>query len=80
MASKRNHYLLSTEAWTEEELNAEINEYGFGGASVGDTMRRNEAEDEITWRRNKGYLGMTPQEIEDDLIDLGKIDKRYLIS
>ena len=80
MASKRNHYLLSTEAWTEEELNAEINEYGFGGSSVGDTMRRNEAEDEITWRRDKGYLGMTPQEIEDDLIDLGKIDKRYLIS
>ena len=80
MASKRNHYLLSTEAWTEEELNAEINEYGFCLASVCDTMRRNEAEDEITWRRDKGYLGMTPQEIEDDLIDLGKIDKRYLIS
>ena len=56
MASKRNHYLLSTEAWTEEELNAEINEYGFGGASVGDTMRRNEAEDELYSRRDKGYL------------------------
>lgn len=77
MAS-RNHYELSVEAWTEDELLAEINEYGFGGASVKDTIRKNEAEDEYHWRRTNGLCGLTPLEIEDELLEQGKIEDRYL--
>ena len=78
MAS-RNTWLLKIEAWTEDELNAEINGYcQLGGTSVKDTIRKYEAEDELAWRNENGYQGMTPEEIEDDLIDQGKIEARYL--
>jgi len=61
---ERNNYLLSVEEWTEEELKAEIDSYKqLGGASIKDTIRKNKAEDELQWRYDKGYSGLTPKEI-----------------
>ena len=81
MAKKvhRTHYSMRIEAWTEDELNAEIGGFNqLGGVGVSDIIRKNEAEDELAWRNEKGYSGMSPKEIEDDLIDEGKINERYL--
>ena len=67
---KRNNYLLSVEEWTEEELNAEINGYKqLGGVSIKDTIRLHRAEDELQWRYERGYSGLTPKEIKEEAHD-----------
>jgi hypothetical protein len=75
----RNTYCIRIEAWTEDELNAEIGGFSqLGGAGISDIIRKNEAEDELAWRNENGYGGMTPKEIEYDLFEQGKIDERYI--
>ena len=75
----RNTYCIRIEAWTEDELNAEIGGFSqLGGAGISDIIRKNEAEDELAWRNENGYGGMTPKEIEDDLFEQRKIDERYI--
>ena len=75
----RNTYCIRIEAWTEDELNAEIGGFSqLGGAGISDIIRKNEAEDELAWRNENGYGEMTPKEIEDDLFEQGKIDERYI--
>jgi hypothetical protein len=75
----RNTYCIRIEGWTEDELNAEIDGFSqLGGVGVSDIIRKNEAEDELAWRNENGYGGMTPKEIEDDLFEQGKIDERYI--
>ena len=76
---KRNYYLLAVEEWTKEELIAEIDGFKqLGGVGVKDIIRKNESEDELQWRCDKGYSDDTPQEIEDNLFEQGKIKKRYI--
>jgi len=66
----RNHYLLSIEEWTEKELTAEIEGFKqLGGVGIKDIIRKNEAEDELQWRIDKGYSGLTPKEIKGEVKD-----------
>ena len=68
MKKSRNHYLLSIEEWSEEELNAEIDGFKqLGGVGVKDIIRKNEAEDELQWRIDKGYIGLTSKEIIEEV-------------
>jgi len=67
---KRNHYLLEITKWTMEELQNEIDSYKqLGGVGVKDTIRRNQAEDELNWRNEKGYYDLTPEEIQQEEIE-----------
>lgn len=73
---KRNHYLLTMEDWTEEELNAEVNGYEqLGGVGVKDTIRLHKAKDELQWRIDKGYGGLTPKEIKEEIKNESKEKK-----
>ena len=67
---KRNHYLLEITKWTMEELQSEVDGYKqLGGVGVKDTIRKNEAEDELNWRNENGYYDLTPQEIQEEQDD-----------
>ena len=70
LMTKRNHYLLEITKWTMEELESEVDGYKqLGGVGVKDTIRKNEAEDELNWRNEKGYYGLTPKEIQEEEIE-----------
>tara|TARA_R100000655_G_scaffold11249_3_gene26175 strand:- start:125 stop:358 length:234 start_codon:yes stop_codon:yes gene_type:complete len=65
--TERNHYLLEITKWTMKELEDEVDGYEqLGGVGLKDTLRRNEAEDELNWRNEKGYYDLTPEEIQEE--------------
>ena len=66
----RNHYLLEITKWTMQELQSEVDSYKqLGGVGVKDAIRRNQAEDELNWRNEKGYYDLTPKEIQEEEIE-----------
>ena len=68
--TKRNYYLLEITKWTIEELQSEVDGYKqLGGVGVKDIIRKNEAEDELNWRNEKGYYDLTPEEIQEEQDD-----------
>jgi hypothetical protein len=68
--TKRNHYLLEITKWTMQELQSEVDGYKqLGGVGVKDIIRKNEAEDELNWRNEKGYYDLTPEEIQEEQDD-----------
>ena len=53
-----------------QELQSEIDGYKqLGGVGVKDTIRKNEAEDELNWRNENGYYDLTPEEIQEEQDD-----------
>lgn len=68
------------ESMTMTELEAELEQLkmGIGGVGRKDLFRKHAIEDEIAWRREKGYADMEPKEIEDELFNKGEIQERYL--
>ena len=49
-----------------------------GGMRVKDIQILHSVEDEMAWRREKGYVDLLPREIEIELLEQGKIQERYL--
>ena len=71
----------AVEAMTWEELESMYNMYhanGNGGMRVKDIQILHSVEDEMTWRREQGYVDLLPREIEIELLEQGKIRERYL--
>ncbi len=73
---------MAVEAMTWEELESALNEYKVngngGGMRVKDIQILHSVEDEMAWRREKGYTDLLPREIEIELLEQGKIQERYL--
>ena len=73
--------MKAVEAMTWEELESMYNMYhanGNGGMRVKDIQILHSVEDEMAWRREKGYVDLLPREIEIELLEQGKIQERYL--
>ncbi len=74
--------MKAVEAMTWEELESTLNEYKVngngGGMRVKDIQILHSVEDEMAWRREKGYTDLLPREIEIELLEQGKIQERYL--
>ena len=72
----------AVEAMTWEELESALNEYlvngNGGGMGVKDIQIKHSIEDEMAWRREKGYTDLLPREIEIELLEQGRIQERYL--
>ena len=70
------------ESMTWDELESALNEYKVngngGGMRVKDIQILHSVEDEMAWRREKGYTDLLPREIEIELLEQGKIQERYL--
>ena len=49
-----------------------------GGMGVRDVQIKHSIEDEVAWRLEKGYTDLSPREIEIELLEQGKIERRYL--
>ncbi len=74
--------MKAVEAMTWEELESMYNMYHVngngGGMRVKDIQILHSVEDEMAWRREKGYVDLLPREIEIELLEQGKIQERYL--
>ena len=74
--------MKTVESMTWDDLQSALTEYQVngngGGMGVKDIQIKHRIEDEIAWRLEKGYTDLTPREIEIELLEQGKIDKRYL--
>ena len=74
--------MKTVESMTWDDLQSALTEYQVngngGGMGVKDIQIKHSIEDEIAWRLEKGYTDLTPREIEIELLEQGKIDKRYL--
>ena len=74
--------MKTVESMTWDELQSALTEYQVngsgGGMGVKDIQIKHSIEDEIAWRLDKGYTDLLPREIEIELLEQGKIDKRYL--
>jgi len=74
--------MKTVESMTWDELQSSLTEYQVngngGGMGVKDIQIKHSIEDEIAWRLEKGYTDLTAREIEIELLEQGKIDKRYL--
>ena len=68
------------EEMTWDQLVGEYNDLklGHGGLRTKDIQYKHALEDEIHFRETKGYVEMTPQEIEDEMIETKQINERYL--
>ena len=68
------------EEMTWDQLVGEYNDLklGYGGLRTKDIQYKHALEDEIHFRETKGYVEMTPQEIEDEMIETKQINERYL--
>tara|TARA_A200000113_G_scaffold50413_1_gene41456 strand:- start:282 stop:524 length:243 start_codon:yes stop_codon:yes gene_type:complete len=78
----RLELMKAVEAMTWEELESMNNMYKVngngGGMRVKDIQILHSVEDEMAWRREKGYVDLLPREIEIELLEQGKIQERYL--
>jgi len=78
----RLELMKAVEAMTWEELESMNNMYQVngngGGMRVKDIQILHSIEDEMAWRREKGYTDLLPREIEIELLEQGKIQERYL--
>ena len=78
----RLELMKAVEAMTWEELESMNNMYQVngngGGMRVKDIQILHSIEDEMAWRREKGYTYLLPREIEIELLEQGKIQERYL--
>ena len=74
--------MKTVESMTWDELESALNEYKVngngGGMRVKDIQILHSIEDEMAWRREKGYTDLLPREIEIELLEQGKIQERYL--
>ena len=74
--------MKTVESMTWDELQSALTEYqangNGGGMGVKDIQIKHSIEDEIAWRLEKGYTDLTPREIEIELLEQGKIERRYL--
>ena len=74
--------MKTVESMTWDELQSALTEYQVngngGGMGVKDIQIKHSIEDEIAWRLEKGYTDLTPREIEIELLEQGKIERRYL--
>ena len=72
----------AVEAMTWEELESALNMYQVngngGGMRVKEIKIKHSIEDEMAWRREKGYTDLLPREIEIELLEQGRIQERYL--
>jgi len=78
----RLELMKAVEAMTWEELESMYNMYHVngngGGMRVKDIQILHSVEDEMAWRREKGYVDLLPREIEIELLEQGKIQELYL--
>ena len=74
--------MKTVESMTWDDLQSALTEYQVngngGGMGVKDIQIKHSIEDEIAWRLEKGYTDLTPREIEIELLEQGKIERRYL--
>ena len=74
--------MKTVESMTWDELQSALTEYQVngngGGMGVKDIQIKHSIEDEIAWRVEKGYTDLSPREIEIELLEQGKIERRYL--
>ena len=74
--------MKAVESMTWDELQSALTEYQVngngGGMGVKDIQIKHSIEDEVAWRLKKGYTDLTPREIEIELLEQGKIERRYL--
>jgi hypothetical protein len=78
----RRTQMKAVESMTWDELQSALTEYQVngngGGMGVKDIQVKHSIEDEVAWRLEKGYTDLTPREIEIELLEQGKIERRYL--
>lgn len=74
--------MKTVESMTWDELQSALTEYQVngngGGMGVRDVQIKHSIEDEVAWRLEKGYTDLSPREIEIELLEQGKIERRYL--
>jgi len=74
--------MKTVESMTWDELQSALTEYQVngngGGMGVKDIQIKHSIEDEVAWRVEKGYTDLSPREIEIELLEQGKIERRYL--
>ena len=74
--------MKTVESMTWDELQSALTEYQVngngGGMGVKDIQIKHGIEDEVAWRVEKGYTDLSPREIEIELLEQGKIERRYL--
>ena len=74
--------MKTVESMTWDELQSALTEYQVngngGGMRVKDIQIKHSIEDEVAWRVEKGYTDLSPREIEIELLEQGKIERRYL--
>jgi len=74
--------MKTVESMTWDELQSALTEYQVngngGGMGVKDIQIKHSIEDEVAWRLEKGYTDLSPREIEIELLEQGKIERRYL--
>lgn len=72
--------MKTVEQMEMDDLRGELNELkqGLGGIRTKDIMRMHHIEDEIDWRLENGYSDLTPQEIQDELINKGELTETYI--
>ena len=78
----RLELMKTVESMTWDELQSALTEYQVngngGGMGVRDVQIKHSIEDEVAWRLEKGYTDLSPREIEIELLEQGKIERRYL--
>jgi len=74
--------MKTVESMTWDDLQSALTEYQVngngGGMGVKDIQIKHSIEDEVAWRVEKGYTDLSPREIEIELLEQGKIERRYL--
>jgi hypothetical protein len=74
--------MKTVESMTWDDLQSALTEYQVngngGGMGVKDIQIKLVFEDEVAWRVEKGYTDLSPREIEIELLEQGKIERRYL--